>query len=240
MITAPFTRAFTVLPTMRGAALSTGSARSRKSRGNRPLSTRRETGLIEEALADATKTRFFTNAASSAEWVDWLDKRNHLDVLFGNGELHEQDNLLVRWLVEKFACEHADELFLLIGRHNMQLHPEFWLELCRTIGLQDDSPMDGDTLSRWVSLLLASAPAPHIFPTNRQLALGRLAECCVRYELMDSIIQIFDALAASCLVVKRGFAWLNGDQEDSTSTYRCGVGPGKRSLHDLTSSGRKY
>ena len=91
--------------------------------GKPPSLNEEETGLIEEALADATKTRFFTNAASSAEWVDWLDKRNHLDVLFGNGELHEQDNLLVRWLVEKFACEHADELFLLIGRHNMQPTP---------------------------------------------------------------------------------------------------------------------
>ena len=85
-----------------------------------PTLDEEEIGLIKEALADATKTRFFTNAASSAEWVDWLDKRNHLDVLFGNGELHEQDNLLVRWLVEKFARDHADELFLLIGRHGMQ------------------------------------------------------------------------------------------------------------------------
>ena len=180
--------------------------------GKPPSLDEEETGLIEEALADATKTRFFTNAASSAEWVDWLDKRKYLDRLFGNGELREQDNLLIQWLAEKFACGHADELFLLIGRHNMQLHPEFWLELCRTIGLQDDPLLNAETLSRWVSLLLATAP--HIFLTNKQLALKSLAECCVRYELMDSIVEIFDALAASCLVIKRGFVWPDADPKD--------------------------
>ena len=178
--------------------------------GRPPTPDEEEMGLIDEALSDPTKTRFFTNAASSVEWIDWLDERKYLDALFGTSELREQDNLLVRWLVEKFACDHADELFLLIGRHNLQLHPKFWLELCRTIGLQDGPPLNAETLSRWVSLLLATAPA---YVDKQQLLLG-LGECCVKYELMDSIVEIFDALATSRLVIKPGFVWPDADPED--------------------------
>ena len=64
-------------------------------RKNPPLLGDEEAGLIEEALKDEARTRFFTDAASSPEWIDWLDKRNHLDGLFGNGTLSKQDEMLV-------------------------------------------------------------------------------------------------------------------------------------------------
>ena len=90
--------------------------------------------LIEYALGDETKTRFFTKAASDPKWIDWLDKRGHLNALFGNGTLDEPDKLLFRWLVEQFAHNHADKLFLLIGKHNTRLHPHFWQDLGYQIG----------------------------------------------------------------------------------------------------------
>ena len=89
--------------------------------------------LIEDALGDATRTRFFTEAASDPKWIDWIDKRGHLDTLFSDGTLSEWDEILSKWLAEKFAYDHADVLFLLIGKHNMSLHPSLWFNLGRRI-----------------------------------------------------------------------------------------------------------
>ena len=166
--------------------------------------------LIKEALRDATKTRFFTAAAVSVEWVSWLDKRDHLDGLFGIAKLRDQDELLVEWLAEKFARAHSDDIFLLIGRHNMQLHPEFWRALTRNIGLGDNPPLDTNALSRWISLLLATIP---VVP-DRQLLLMWLGKKCTKCELIDSIVDVFDAMAASHVVVKRSFPWPDSDEEE--------------------------
>jgi hypothetical protein len=39
-------------------------------------------GMIEDALTDVVRTRFFVNAARLPEWLIWLDKRKHFDSLF--------------------------------------------------------------------------------------------------------------------------------------------------------------
>ena len=174
-----------------------------------------ETGLIEEALSDEAKTRFFTNAASSPEWINWLDGRKHLDGLFGDVEIDELDRELASWLANKFAREHADALFLLIGRRGMSLHPDFWFELGRTIGPQRDPPLDAETLSRWVSLLLATAPA-----NPGDLVLPWLGERCIERDLTDSLIDIFNAMAASRLEIKRSFHLYDDNSDDSHSPIR--------------------
>ena len=44
-----------------------------------PLSLDEEAAdLIADSLSDAVRTRFFTQAATSPEWIDWLNKRGHL------------------------------------------------------------------------------------------------------------------------------------------------------------------
>ena len=180
---------------------------------NPPPLDEEEIDLIDDALKDPVKTRFFTNAATSVEWVDWLDTREYLDGLFQLGEFSEKDHQLAQWLSEKFACDHANELFLLIGRHYMQVNPTFWLQLCRTIGASEDATLDCEILSQWVSLLLATAPAPYNLHLIQQLALTTLAKRCNKCELMENVIDIFDLLSANCLVIKRGFTWPDADQE---------------------------
>ena len=123
-----------------------------------PLLGEEEAGLIEEALKDETRTRFFTDAASSPEWIDWLDQRKHLDALFGSDTLSKQDKMLAQLLAERFAFRYANALFLLIARHHMRLHPFFWQVLGRKIGLGEQHPLHKEVLSRWISLLLATAP----------------------------------------------------------------------------------
>ena len=180
--------------------------------GKPPPLDEEEIDLIKEALSDESKTRFFTAAAVTVEWVGWLDKHNYLVNLFGTSELSECDGLMGRWLAERFAYSHPDELFLLIGRRYVQPHPKFWDALCRSIALQDDPAYDLDTLSRWVSLLLATAPAG----LEKEHPLFWLGECCVKNELLDRVVDVFDAMAASQLVVKRGISWPDADGEEQS------------------------
>ena len=156
-----------------------------------------ETDLINEALSDATKTLFFTEAASSPEWIEWLDERGHLGRLFGTDELSQRDSRLAWWLAKKFARNQAGALFLLIGRHGMRLHQDFWRELCWVTG--SDPPLDTNALTRWISLLLATAP-PHL---DHQ-ALSKLGERCIEAGAVDSLIDIFRVIAGYRLQLSPG------------------------------------
>ncbi len=162
--------------------------------------------LIDDALSNPTRTRFFADAASHQEWINWLDRRKHLDSLFGakaSGDLCERDKQLALWLAEKFAHDHTDELFLLIARHDLCVHPYFWYILGHTIGLARNQRLDADALARWVSLLLATVPS-----RSDGTILVWLGERCVEAGLTDSLLDIFGAMAASRIVLKPGFGGL--------------------------------
>ena len=156
--------------------------------------------IIEYALQDETTTRFFTKAATSDKWIEWLDERNHLDPLFKDGSLTQRDMELNRWLAAGFACESANSLFLLIGQHDMTLNPEFSNELAWAIVGQEEPP-DRETLSRWVSLLVRS-----MSPNRRNSdILLRLAVKCVQRSIWHLVLQIYDLLASSHPYIKASF-----------------------------------
>lgn len=154
--------------------------------------------LVEETLLDEEKVHFFTNTTPAIEWLDWLDKRNHLDALFQRGEFGELDKRnqqLAGWVAWKFACSHPDELFRLIGRHNVKIHPYFWFELSRVIGLEREVLLDDKSLMRWVSLLLAAAPSGQ----NIEV-LSWLGERCTKANLVGSLLEIFDAMSIGLMI----------------------------------------
>ena len=168
-----------------------------------------EADLIEESLKDETKIRFFTAATSSPEWIDWLDNRKHLDALFSSGALSDRDVILTWWLAERFTFHYADKLFLLIARHDMRLHLFFWQVLGQKIGLGEQHPLDKEVLSRWISLLLSTAPADvdkHVF-----LWMG---ERCAKHGMLNNLLEIYDAMTGSRLLLKQGFSW--GDAADDS------------------------
>ena len=184
-------------------------------RKNPPLLGDEEAGLIEEALKDETRTRFFTAAASSPEWIDWLDKHKHLDALFSSGDLSERDSALANWLSERFAFRYADELFLIIARHGTRLHPFFWQALGREIGLGEQDPVGKEVLSRWISLLLATVPeSPYSGVSPVLLWMG---EKIYKRGMVSSLLQVFDAMVGNRLLLKQD-RWRQGVDDDGTST----------------------
>ena len=188
-----------------------------------PLDIDKETtDLIKDAFENEKSefTQFFTKAALDPKWIDWLDKHEYLEALFDNGKLSDRDKLLSRWLVEKFAHNHADKLFLLIGKHNTRLHPYFWDHLGYRIGRDQETSWDKKILSQWISLLLATVPR-HVETDDRMYVdtgnlLQWLGERCIAHGMLDSPLQIFDAMMESHPRPKEGFVWPNGDEEDET------------------------
>ena len=174
--------------------------------------------LIEYALADATRIRFFTEAATNPEWIDWLDEQEYLKPLFIDGTLGEGDGIFSWWLVEQFAHTHANHLFLLIGKRNMHLHPRFWYNLAYRIGRDRETSWDTDILSRWISLLLATVQgnvnASSPGPVDTTTLLQWLGERCIQHEMLDSLLQIFDAMMGNYLRLKPGFSWPGDDEND--------------------------
>ena len=184
-------------------------------RKNPPLLGEEDAGLIEEALKDETRTRFFTDAASSPEWIDWLDKRKHLDALFSNGNLSKRDVILVWWLAQRFAFSCADKLFLLFAQHGTRLHPFFWHVLGQEVGTGERDHLDKEVLSRWISLLLASAPA--VAYCRVSSVLFWMGEKSAKHGMLDCLLQVFNVMVGNRLQLKQDIWGSNVDDDDSTT-----------------------
>ena len=164
-----------------------------------PLLDEEEADIIEIALEDEVKTRFFTQAASSPEWIKWLDSHKHLDALFRGDDLDGRQFELSQWLIEKFVFQHSDRLFPLIIKPDMRLNSRFWWELVRKIGLEKQNRLDKKVLSKWVSILLENLPS-RIPRSVYVFLLQLLMKQCERHGLLEEGLRVFDAMAASRLV----------------------------------------
>ena len=181
-----------------------------------PLLDKETEDLMEYALADATRARFFTKTATNPEWIDWLDERGYLNPLFDNDALNKRDKIFSRWLVEQFAYSYANRFFLLIDKHNTRLHPRFWYDLADRIGRDRETSWNKNILSRWISLLLATvqeninANAPG--PIDTDTLLQRIGELCIQHEMLGNLLQIFDTMMGSHLRLRGGFLLPYGDE----------------------------
>ena len=170
--------------------------------------------LVGEALSDPARTRFFTNAASHTEWVQWLDGKGHLRSLFGTGTspaLEEQQRLLGFWLAGTFAKAHSDEMFNLIAKHGTQVHQEFWDILGVTFASHGDTPWEPQILGRWVSLLLATAP-----PKPSSHVLLWLGQRCIEGGLTESLLDVFRMMSSTKLLIIERLAIFEDTSDPST------------------------
>ena len=165
--------------------------------------------IIEESMSDEVKTGFFTEHATSPEWVDWLDEHKHLDALLSDGDLSNTDAHLLRWLAERFACSAPHQLFLLLGRHRMCMHPDLWSHLGWQLSQCDGTKLDPKLLSRWISVLLATLPTAR---SHEHYVLAELGMRCICHGDYASLLQIFDVMTATRLSLKSDFP-LDDDEE---------------------------
>lgn len=161
-----------------------------------------ERDLINDALSDIARTRFFTDVATNAAWIEWLDSGGHFDGLFRridsssrHGDLVHRDEELAEWLAKSFVLEYSGELIKLIGRHGLRLSPTLWYCLGRSIGLQVDPPLSGRTLDRWVAVLIDSIPQ-EMHKGNCVTVFDWLGERCSERGSIHSLVSIFRAMSS--------------------------------------------
>ena len=164
-------------------------------------------GIIAHALEDETKTEFFTNNASHPDWIEWLDKREHLTPLFGNGQLRDSDKILSWWLVDQYLENHPDLIFLLIGRHRTRVHPRFWDHIARKVGRDNETSPNTTILSQWITLLLSTAPEEGETPDKKGYVFTRdrlatIARRCITHQMIEEVLLIFDAMIRSRLSIR--------------------------------------
>ena len=114
-------------------------------------------------------------------------------------------------------------LFLLIAKHNMQLHPRFWDDLAGNIGTGTKTFPTTKVLSRWISLLLSTAPregktpdGEYIFTSNRLYSIGKR---CIQLEMYQELLLIFDAMIQCRLLITYGYH-LPGGEPDENLQFR--------------------
>jgi hypothetical protein len=139
-----------------------------------------------------------------------LNRRKHLDALFGTADLGERDKLLAGWLAQHFAIEHPDEVFELVAAHGLRMSPALWSSIGHELGVMREKPLDESALKRWVTILLASRP-DHPDQDVDQEVLMCLAGRCARQNCIALTLTVFMAMSEYSLSVKPGFAWTDDE-----------------------------
>lgn len=173
---------------------------------NSPPNDLNKLALIDYALGDEVKARFFTKNCNCPKWIDWLDKCGHLNPLFGKRTLSKPERVLSWWLANHCVDDCPEKLFRLISKHNSRLHPTFWNHIATKIGRKSVIFQDKSCLSRLTSLLLEMLPnsATELDGeyVNISYSLYDLGKSCIRHELWNELMLIFDEMTESRLTVR--------------------------------------
>jgi hypothetical protein len=151
--------------------------------------------------------RFFTATARRVDWIGWLDHRGHVASLFEDKPLQEHETALGWWLAENFAVQRPDHVFELIAAHKTRLNPSFWYMLGREVGLVDRSELTDETLSCWVSLLIAAAPS-----VPDEHVLSWIGGRCIKRKLTGMTLDVFEAMVGFRLQLKKSLSLFEGAQ----------------------------
>jgi hypothetical protein len=165
---------------------------------------------IIDALNDESTTRFFTQAALEPAWIDWLDSRKLLDPLFKEEKLTAVQELLAKWLADRFAIEHYKELIALITRHHTNIGSSLWMLIGNEISLSKDGKIDNQALLKWISVLIGTMPKR----VNEHI-LYWLAERCGEQKELNGLLLVFSVMLSHGFEIKKGFGWLGKTPQDT-------------------------
>jgi len=165
-------------------------------------------GEIEQALNEVYTARFFAKVARDVHWPRWLNEHRYLDALFNDSKLNERDEILATWLVENYSTKYPEELFNLLETKGIHLNSAFWVLLVRKLGINDTEKIEERVLSRWITIILESAPL-----RTDYMMLGYLAERCFQKKIINQVLRIFLFISSHFLNVKSGFVISEEDQK---------------------------
>ena len=154
--------------------------------------------LIDDALHDPVKVRFFANADSQdididAQWLDWLIERGHIERILAasaTADPNDPHRLIARWLASTYVHQLGNHLLQLLLRGQIPMTATLWTEIAYTIGGSKDGNCDNDLLNQWISYLTHHIP-DGVFHSD--LTLVELAKAADDAGLHGSLVSTFEA-----------------------------------------------
>ena len=153
---------------------------------------------------------------------------------------------LANWTATKFAISNSSIVFELISQHAMRIHPEFWVQLGRAVGLSQDQTVDRNVIARWVSLLIDTAP-PTAYLNETWIVFEWLSQRCNERDLEEHLIEIFDALTPIRLEptvladhFRMNLFWENRLKPKTTDPCRTSTGGCSQKIKEGCTLGTQY
>jgi hypothetical protein len=114
---------------------------------------------LVNALGDVSTTRFFTEFATSIEWLEWAKRRDAFLRLFRSvSDSKATDEPLAWWFAERFALDHSGPVLEWIARESMTIGPLCWLTVAHQISRRMNPQQGCPGLDKWVPLLIRTEP----------------------------------------------------------------------------------
>jgi hypothetical protein len=156
-----------------------------------PPESREDEDFIKWSLSEPETTQFFTENATSPKWINWLDKNNHLDLLFDpTQKFDDVTNLLSNWISRVFVFDECADLFNLIYSHSNKLNSGFiWHLMHETRFQKEKGKINSKTFSRWIILFIENVSEQHL-----KKELSDLLRYCKYPEDAEASLILFDFL----------------------------------------------
>lgn len=147
-----------------------------------------ERDLLISMCNDEAKFRYFTQRATSPDWIYWLNDNKCLPDIFSDSSSKELIAICVDWLVGNFVYNNPECLFYILCKHGYKIGNYFWNRLTNKISDLEDPKL----FIKWIDLIVQIAPY-HTCPHS----LSWLAEASNKLELFDCLLKIFELMANS-------------------------------------------
>lgn len=163
---------------------------------------------IIHSLTETPTARFFVKYAQGPEWLQWMEEKGFLKVLFTSGEqVDEIARMLAWWFAENYVCSNSEEGLALVQRQGQMLNQVLWLAIAHC--LFAGPLLATETFAKWVAVLLSSAP----LPVQQSNLLDYLLNKCRPEDNIVALI-LFEYLTRPYPVLEPYFSFFDEKQKE--------------------------
>ena len=149
--------------------------------------------LLRYVLSDNQKVLYFTGAATSPKWIDWLCEPGNLNLIgmLSKPEISTAEGAIVAWLSTEFTEKLEPKLFDVLSQLRRSMSPIVWIRTA--LSLRDATREQGpsDDAKEWCLMLTRSIP--HFIGESYLVAA---AKACKHAGAPDGILRVYEELTA--------------------------------------------
>jgi hypothetical protein len=177
-----------------------------------PLVGTEEDDYIRTVFEDLVRLRFFVRHAQRTEWLDWAEGRGFLRPLFSRAQPNEERFLLLAdWFSRNFVLVHSEKALAVYERQGQGMSFFLWHAIVHNFHANDS--VDGETLSRWIPLLMRNYS-----PGDNCDFLEYLFPKLAKANEWPTCLTLFDFLTQPRVGIEKRFGVFASKSEDKRMT----------------------